>query len=77
MGGPVVCFGSCRVRETLVLVTSAIPFGVWVRRRRRALDLTQQQLGTLVGCATITVRKVEAGGRLLLTASPLSLSPRR
>ncbi len=41
----------------------AIPFGVWVRRRRRALDLTQQQLGKLVGCATITIRKIEAGER--------------
>ncbi len=44
-------------------MTSAIPFGLWVRRRRRALDLTQQQLGQLVSCATITVRKIETGER--------------
>ena len=44
-------------------MTAAIPFGVWVRRRRGGLDLTQQQLGQLVGCATITVRKIETGER--------------
>lgn len=44
-------------------MTAAIPFGAWVRRRRRARDLTQQQLGDLVGCATITVRKIETGER--------------
>jgi hypothetical protein len=44
-------------------VTSAVPFGVWVRRRRRTLDLTQQQLGELVSCATVTVRKIETGER--------------
>ena len=44
-------------------MTAAVPFGVWVRRRRGGLDLTQQQLGQLVGCATITVRKIETGER--------------
>lgn len=34
-------------------------FGYWVRRRRKALDLTQAALAHEVGCATITIRKIE------------------
>src|SRR5262249_15071067 len=36
------------------------PFGRLVRERRRALDLTQEELARRVGCAVITIRKVEA-----------------
>jgi predicted ATPase/DNA-binding XRE family transcriptional regulator len=36
-------------------------FGQWLRRRRRAMDLTQLDLGKAVGCAQITIRKIEAG----------------
>ncbi|GAB4434503.1 MAG: hypothetical protein OHK0015_24340 [Chloroflexi bacterium OHK40] len=39
----------------------AIPFGRQVRERRRALDLTQDELARRVGCAAITIRKIEAG----------------
>lgn len=35
-------------------------FGEWVRRRRKALDLTQGQLAESVGCAAITIRRIEA-----------------
>jgi predicted ATPase/transcriptional regulator with XRE-family HTH domain len=35
-------------------------FGYWLRRRRKALDLTQQALARQVGCAAITIRKIEA-----------------
>lgn len=35
-------------------------FGQWLRRRRRELDLTQEELGHRVGCAPITIRKLEA-----------------
>jgi predicted ATPase/DNA-binding XRE family transcriptional regulator len=35
-------------------------FGGWLRRRRRELDLTQEALAQLVGCARITIRKLEA-----------------
>ncbi len=35
-------------------------FGKWMRTRRRALDLTQEQLAQLVGCAQVTIRKIEA-----------------
>ena len=38
-------------------------FGAWVRRRRRALDLTQEALARRVGCARITIQKIEAGER--------------
>ena len=35
-------------------------FGEWVRRRRKALDLTQDALARQVGCALSMVRKIEA-----------------
>jgi predicted ATPase/DNA-binding XRE family transcriptional regulator len=35
-------------------------FGQWLRHRRRELDLTQAELAQQVGCAPITVRKIEA-----------------
>ncbi len=35
-------------------------FGPWLRKRRRALDLTQEEFARRVGCARITVRKMEA-----------------
>jgi transcriptional regulator with XRE-family HTH domain len=34
-------------------------FGDWVRQRRRALDITQAELARWVGCAAITIRKIE------------------
>jgi WD40 repeat protein/serine/threonine protein kinase/DNA-binding XRE family transcriptional regulator len=37
------------------------PFGQQVRGLRRAQDLTQEELARQVGCAAITVRKIEAG----------------
>ncbi len=38
-------------------------FGYWVRRRRKALDLTQDALAQRVGCAAVTLRKIEADER--------------
>jgi non-specific serine/threonine protein kinase len=35
-------------------------FGTWLRHQRRALDLTQKALADQVGCAEITVRRMEA-----------------
>jgi predicted ATPase/class 3 adenylate cyclase len=37
--------------------------GEWVRRRRKALDLTQDALARRVGCAVSMVRKIEADER--------------
>jgi predicted ATPase/class 3 adenylate cyclase len=34
-------------------------FGKWLRQRRRTLDLTQEELAHQVGCAPITIRKLE------------------
>lgn len=38
-------------------------FGDWLRQRRRMLDLTQQALADQVGCARITLRRIESGAR--------------
>ena len=38
-------------------------FGYWLRRRRKALDLTQARLAQLVGCAVATIKKLEADER--------------
>jgi len=38
-------------------------FGDWLRQRRRALDLTQEELARQVGCSAITLRKLEAEER--------------
>jgi predicted ATPase/DNA-binding XRE family transcriptional regulator len=40
-----------------------VSFGYWVRRRRLALDLTQASLAAQVGCASITIRKIERDER--------------
>jgi predicted ATPase/DNA-binding XRE family transcriptional regulator len=39
-------------------------FGYWVRRRRKALDLTQRILADMVGCSLIMVKKIEIDERL-------------
>ncbi len=41
----------------------ATTFGQWLRRRRKGLGLTQAELARKVGCATITVQKIEADER--------------
>jgi predicted ATPase/transcriptional regulator with XRE-family HTH domain len=38
-------------------------FGYWLRQRRRALDLTQEQLAHRVGCSAAAIRKFEAEER--------------
>ncbi len=40
-----------------------IAFGAWLRQRRRAFRLTQDELARQVGCSTITLRKLEAEER--------------
>src|SRR3712207_925209 len=42
-------------------MVQAPEFGRWLKERRKALDLTQDDLARLVGCATTTLRKIEAG----------------
>lgn len=36
-------------------------FGVWLRKQRRALDLTRRAFAKQVGCAEVTLRRIEAG----------------
>ncbi|MBI5462939.1 MAG: AAA family ATPase [Gammaproteobacteria bacterium] len=38
-------------------------FGYWLRRRRKALDLTQEVLARRVSCSGFTIRKIEADER--------------
>jgi predicted ATPase/DNA-binding XRE family transcriptional regulator len=38
----------------------SISFGAWLRKQRRALDLTQKAFADQIGCAEITVRRMEA-----------------
>ena len=38
-------------------------FGRWLRRRRKALDLTQDALAEQVGCSVATIRKIETDER--------------
>lgn len=38
-------------------------FGYWLRRRRKALDLTQEALAQRVYCSGFTIRKIEADDR--------------
>lgn len=40
-----------------------IPFGEWLKRQRSGRGLTQEQLAQKIGCATITLRKIESEQR--------------
>jgi predicted ATPase/DNA-binding XRE family transcriptional regulator len=40
-----------------------VSFGEWIRRRRKALDLTQAALASRVDCAVITIKKIEQDER--------------
>lgn len=46
-------------RDTISPVSNTETFGEWLRRRRRALDMTQQELADCAGCSIVTVRKFE------------------
>ena len=37
------------------------PFGEWLRRKRRDLDLSRRELANLAGCAEVTLRRIESG----------------
>ncbi len=40
-----------------------VSFGEWLRRRRKALDLTQEQLAQQISCSTSALRKIESEER--------------
>ncbi|MEJ2488182.1 MAG: helix-turn-helix domain-containing protein, partial [Anaerolineales bacterium] len=45
------------------LINSPVFFGEWVKRRRKALDLTQEELANRASCSKHAVRKIESGER--------------
>jgi len=47
----------------LFLLTMDYSFGNWVNRRRKALDLTQQELAQRVGCSLAIIVKIESDER--------------
>ena len=44
-------------------MTAKASFGQWLKQRRKTLDLTQEELAQLIGCAVITLYKIEADKR--------------
>src|SRR5215475_14196996 len=42
---------------------TTISFGYWIRRQRKALDLTQQTLANKVGCSVAAIKKIESDER--------------
>src|SRR5689334_23359778 len=58
-----------------------LSFGLWVKRRRKALDLTQDALAALVGCSKDLIVKIEGDARrpsreiAALLAAQLQLAP--
>jgi len=44
-------------------VEGSSSFGYWLRRRRKALDLTQDELARLASCALDTIKKIEVDAR--------------
>jgi len=42
-------------------VTEKLLFGEWLRKKRRALDMSRQALADQAGCAEITLRRIEGG----------------
>src|SRR6186997_888150 len=58
-----------------------LSFGLWIKRRRKALDLTQDGLAALVGCSKDLIVKIEGDARrpsreiAALLATHLELAP--
>src|SRR5215510_9249196 len=44
-------------------IESTSSFGYWIRRQRKALDLTQQALADKVGCSVAAIKKIEQDER--------------
>ncbi len=47
----------------MTAIENTTSFGYWIRRRRKALDLTQLELARLVGCSLPTIKKIEMDER--------------
>ena len=44
-------------------MAESVSFGAWLQQRRKALDLTQAELARHLGCATVTLQKIELDER--------------
>jgi len=49
--------------KVMVEMDEILSLGLWIRRRRKALDLTQADLAQHVGCSPELIRKIEADAR--------------
>jgi transcriptional regulator with XRE-family HTH domain len=47
------------ISRSRTLMDDTPTFGIWLKRRRKALDLTQAALAQLVGCSVVSIRKFE------------------
>src|SRR6266508_4831360 len=56
-GSNIACSGLAQER---VAIDSDLTFGDWLRRQRRARDLTRAELAAAVGCSVSALRKFEA-----------------
>ena len=56
-------FGVQGAAVTQILTEHELSFGYWLRRRRKALDLTQAELAAQAGCVVTTIKKIETGTR--------------
>ena len=56
-------------------MSKATTFGQWLKQRRKVLGLTQKELAKQLGCAEVTLRKIEAGD--FAPSAPLALSSLR
>src|SRR5436853_3455353 len=45
------------------VMTAKTSFGQWLKQRRKVLDLTREDLAGRIGCAVVTLRKIEADER--------------
>jgi predicted ATPase/transcriptional regulator with XRE-family HTH domain len=45
------------------MLASEVSFGAWIKRRRKALDLTQQELAKRIGCSLSLIFKIESDER--------------
>lgn len=45
------------------MIDSHTSFGLWLKERRKQLDLTQAELANCAGCSVMTIRKIEADER--------------
>jgi predicted ATPase/transcriptional regulator with XRE-family HTH domain len=45
------------------MINTEISFGTWVKRRRKALDLTRDELASQLGCSTSLIFKIESDER--------------